>query len=127
MRILILAVIVARLCSAWQTATPQAMPPRQQESIIVTGTAEPLPLAEADRDINVLGIPEKQRPLFNSWFDLLELDSALDLQQRAPGAFQGDLSIRGATFGQTLVLLNGLRINDVQTGHFNLDAPVPLE
>lgn len=126
MRIFILAVIVARLCSAWQTATPQTMPPRA-ESLIVTGTAQPVPLAEADRDINVLGIPEKQRPLFNSWFDLLELDPALNLQQRAPGALQADLSIRGATFGQTLVLLNGLRINDVQTGHFNLDVPVPLE
>ena len=64
---------------------------------------------------------------YNSWFDLLQLDPALDLQQRSPGGFQGDLSIRGATFGQTLVLLNGLRINDVQTGHFNLDLPVPLE
>jgi iron complex outermembrane recepter protein len=99
----------------------------QQDSIVVTGTAEPLPLAEADRDVSVVRLPEKQRPLYYSWFDLLQLDSALDLQQRALGGFQGDLSIRGATFGQTLILLNGLRINDVQTGHFNLDLPVPLE
>jgi iron complex outermembrane recepter protein len=102
-------------------------PATQKESILVTGTAEPLPLAEADRDISVVRLPEKQRLLFNSWFDLLQLDPALDLQQRSPGAFQGDLSIRGATFGQTLVLLNGFRVNDVQTGHFNLDVPVPLE
>ncbi len=99
----------------------------QQESIVVTGTAEPLPLAEADRDVSVVRLPEKQRPLYNSWFDLLELDPVLDLQQRVPGGFQGDLSIRGATFGQTLVLLNGMRVDDVQTGHFNLDLPVPLE
>jgi iron complex outermembrane receptor protein len=100
---------------------------QQKDSIVVTGTAEPLPLAEADRDVSVVRLPEKQRPLFNSWFDLLQLDSALDLQQRAPGGVQGDLSIRGATFGQTLILLNGLRTNDVQTGHFNMDLPVPLE
>src|SRR5438067_12814667 len=105
----------------------QPPPAAQQESIVVTGTAEPLPLAEADRDVSVVKLPEKQRPLFYSWFDLLQLDSALDLQQRALGGFQGDLSIRGATFGQTLVLLNGLRINDVQTGDFNLDLAVPLE
>jgi len=127
MRIFILAAIVAKLCSAWQTTAPQSMQPPRTESLIVTGTAQPVPMAEADRDINVLAIPEKQRPLFNSWLNLLELDSGLDLQERAPGAFQADLSIRGATFGQTLVLLNGLRINDVQTGHFNLDVPVPLE
>jgi iron complex outermembrane receptor protein len=105
----------------------QASPPPQQDSIVVTGTAEPIPLAEADRDVNVIPLPEKQRELYNSWFDLLQLDPVLDLQQRALGGFQGDLSIRGATFGQTLVLLDGLRINDVQTGHFNLDLPIPLE
>src|SRR4029078_7041072 len=51
----------------------------------------------------------------------------LDLEQRAPGGFLADLSIRGATFGQSLVLLNGMRVNDAQTGHFNLDLPLPLE
>ncbi len=94
---------------------------------MVTGTAEPTPLDEADRDVAVLPLPKEQRPLFDTWFDLLELDPALDLQQRAPGGFLADLSIRGATFGQTLVLLNGMRLDDAQTGHFNLDLPVPIE
>ncbi len=100
---------------------------QRQETIVVTGTAEPVPLAEADRDVRLLPLPEKQRELYNSWFDLLALDAALDLKQRAAGAMQADLSIRGATFGQTLVLLNGLRLDDVQTGPFNLDLPVPIE
>ena len=30
-------------------------------------------------------------------------------------------------FEQTLVLLNGLRINDVQTSHHDLDLPLPTE
>ena len=113
--------ICAALCCA-QMGLAQ-----QKESIVVTGVAEPLPLAEADRDVAVVTLPEKQTPLFYSWFDLLELDSALDLEQRSGGALQGDVSIRGGTFGQTLVLLNGMRVNDAQTGHFNLDLPVPLE
>ena len=121
MKVCFIFVLGAILLSAQQTPPPQA------ESIVVTGTAEPVPLSEADRDVSVLRLPEKQRPLYESWFDLLRLDPALDLHQSVPGGFQGDLSIRGATFGQTLVLLNGLRINDVQTGHFNLDLPVPLE
>ncbi len=95
--------------------------------MVVTGVAEPTPLDEADRDVTVLPLPVPQRPLFNTWFDLLQLDPALDLQQRARGGFLADLSLRGATFGQTLVLLNGMRIADAQTGHFNLDLPVPLE
>lgn len=106
---------------------PSPQPPPNKETIVVTGTAEPVPLSEADRDVNVVPLPEAQRPLYDSWFNLLSLDPALDLQVRAPGGFLADLSIRGATFGQTLVLLNGIRIDDVQTGHFNLDLPVPLE
>lgn len=100
---------------------------QEHETIVVTGTAEPIPLSEADRDVSVVRLPEQQRPLYESWFDLLRLDPALDLQQQVPGGFQADLSIRGATFGQTLVLLNGMRMDDVQTGHFNLDLPVPIE
>jgi len=122
MRLYIFLVLSVALLQGQQTPAPP-----QQDSIVVTGTAEPLPLAEADRDVSVVRLPEKQRDLYNSWFDLLQLDPVLDLQQRALGGFQGDLSIRGATFGQTLILLNGLRIDDVQTGHFNLDLPVPLE
>src|SRR4051794_29534850 len=75
------------------------------ETVFVTGTATPAPLEESDRNVNVLPLPTKQRPLFSSWFDLLSLDSSLSLQQRAPGGFLADLSIRGATFGQTLVLI----------------------
>jgi iron complex outermembrane recepter protein len=107
-------------------STQHPQPP-QHETIVVTGTLEPTPLCEADRDVTVLPLPARERPLFDSWFDLLELDPALDLQQRAPGGFMGDLSIRGATFGQTLVLLDGMRLDDARTGHFNLDLPILLE
>jgi iron complex outermembrane receptor protein len=105
----------------------QPAPAERNDSIVVTGTVEPVALAETDRDLALLPLPEKEMPLWNSWFSLLQLDPALDLQQRAAGGFQADLSIRGASFGQTLVLLNGMRVNDVQTGHFNLDLPVPLD
>src|ERR1700682_2566847 len=83
-----------------------AQPPTAQ-TIVVTGVSEPLPLAEADRDVTVMPLSEKQRLLYGSWCNLLQLDPALDLRQRSGGGFLADLSIRGAPFGQTLVLLNG--------------------
>ncbi len=122
MRFWLLWAISVSLAYSQQTGPAQD----RKDSIVVTGTALPIPLAEADRSIGVLKLPQNERLLYNSWFDVLQLDAALDLKQRTAGS-QGDLSIRGATFGQTLVLLNGMRINDVQTGHFNLDLPVPLE
>jgi iron complex outermembrane recepter protein len=100
--------------------------PERRDTVVVTGTYEPMSLEEIDRAIRVL--PARSQTLvLNTLSDLLKLDPSLDLAERAPGGVQGDLSIRGASFGQTLVLLNGMRLNDPQSGHHNLDIPMPLE
>src|SRR4051812_18444345 len=94
---------------------------QQKEVVIVTGQYEPIPLAEADRAVRAI----KLQPLTaNTFADLLRLDSSVDLRQRAPNLLQSDISIRGGNFGQTLVLLDGIRLNDVQSGHHNMDVPV---
>ena len=98
----------------------------QRDSVVVTGTYEPLALEEIDRAIRVLPVRPNNLVL-NTLVDSLKLDPSLDLGERAPNGVQTDLSIRGATYGQTLVLLNGQRLNDVQSGHHSMDIPVPLE
>lgn len=117
---LVLLLIFSLFSLAGQPAEPR------RESIVVTGTYEPLSLEEIDRAVNVFPV-RKQGLVSNTLADFLRLDPSLDLRQRAPNGLQSDLSIRGATFGQTLVLLNGQRLNDAQSGHHNLDVPVPLE
>ncbi|MDO9572662.1 MAG: TonB-dependent receptor, partial [Candidatus Omnitrophota bacterium] len=48
----------------------------------------------------------------------------IDLQSRALNSgIQTDFSLRGSTFQQVLILLNGQRINDPQTAHHNSDIP----
>jgi outer membrane cobalamin receptor len=105
---------------------PPNKPTAVTESISVTTTLEPLPLAESDRSVNVLS-PREQPLISNSVVDLLRQDPSLNLQARAANGVQADLSIRGTTFEQSLILLNGLRINDPETGHLNLDIPIPLD
>jgi len=103
-----------------------ALAQQQTQTVVVTGTFEPLTLEEIDRAIRVL--PARSQALvLNSLVDLLRLDPSVDLQERAPGGVQADISIRGSSFGQTLVLLNGQRLNDPQSGHHNMDIPVPME
>jgi outer membrane cobalamin receptor len=96
------------------------------QSIIVTTILEPLPLAESDRSVNLIA-PRDQPFTANSVVDYLRQDASLNLQARAANGVQADLSIRGTTFEQSLILLNGLRINDPETGHLNLDIPIPLD
>lgn len=58
--------------------------------------------------------------------ELLDYLPGIDVRQRGVGGTQADLSMRGGTFDQVLVLLNGVNITDVQTGHYSLDIPVLL-
>ena len=108
----------------------QAAPPQPKlievDSIQVTTTIEPLPLAESDRSVDV--IAPRDLPIgTDSAVDLLRADPSLNVQARAAEGVQADLSIRGTTFEQSLILVNGLRVNDPETGHLNLDIPVPLD
>ena len=56
---------------------------------------------------------------------LLEWATSVEVQSRSPA--QSDLGIRGAGFEQVVVLVNGVRMSDPQTGHFDLDLAVPLD
>ena len=104
--------------------TKQPALPRHDEQLVVTGSYAAVPMEETDRSVST--IPVEQSPVvFRNWADALEQEPSLDVQQRAPGT-SADLSIRGATFGESLILVNGLRLNDVQTGHNNLDLPFPF-
>ncbi len=57
--------------------------------------------------------------------DLLDWATGVDVRRRS--AAQSDLSVRGASFEQVVVLVNGIRMSHPQTGHFDLDLAVPLE
>jgi iron complex outermembrane recepter protein len=95
-----------------------------KQSVAVTGTFTPVPTQDIDRSITVVDTRE-QSTLYTHWVNYLQLIPSIDLQERAPDGVQADLSVRGSTFEQTLVLLNGLRMNDVQTSHHDLDLPLP--
>lgn len=55
--------------------------------------------------------------------DILEYFSAVDLKKRADFGIQQDVSIRGSNFEENNILINGIEVNDPQTGHFSLEIP----
>jgi outer membrane cobalamin receptor len=100
--------------------------PHPTETVVVLGSATPVPLAESPRSVTILTLREDALSLATP-LDPLRSDSSVFLEQRGAGGAQTDITIRGGSFEQTLVLLNGFRINDSQASHHNLDLPVPLE
>lgn len=96
------------------------------ETMIVLGSATPVPLAESPRPVTVLPLSSQSLAAVTP-LNFLRKDSAVFLEQRGGGGAQSDIVLQGGSFEQTLVLLNGFRINDSQSSHHNLDLPVPLD
>ena len=113
--------LLAVVCLSAQTPEPR------KETVVVTGTYEPIDLEETDRPVRREPVRGDASILANSPIDFLNRDASVDLRQRGPHNVQTDISVRGSTFGQTLVLLNGMRLNDAQSGHHNANLPVPVE
>lgn len=96
------------------------------ETMVVLGSATPVPLAESPRPVVVLPVASRSLAAVTP-ISFLRADSSVFLEQRGAGGAQSDITLQGGSFEQTLVLLNGFRINDSQTSHHNLDLPVPLD
>ncbi|MFP5277322.1 MAG: TonB-dependent receptor plug domain-containing protein [Acidobacteriota bacterium] len=111
---------------AQKPAAPKPAVQPRTDTLVVLGSATPVPLAESPRPVTVLPVKPlrlvEQTPL-----DILRQDSGVFLEQRGAGGAQSDIVLQGGSFEQTLVLLDGFRINDAQTAHHNLDLPVPME
>ncbi len=108
-------------------AAASAQPQRFEETLVVTGSAEPTPLSDLGRALDVVDRDRIAALPVRTLGDVLRLASGLDVGARGDGGVQADFSLRGAAFGQTLVLVDGVRLNDPQTGHHNGDIPVPLD
>lgn len=58
--------------------------------------------------------------------ELLDYMPGIDVRQRGIDGTQADITMRGGTFDQVLILLNGINITDPQTGHLSLEIPVDI-
>ena len=107
-------------------STPSKKLPTVRTTVTVLGAPDPVSLGESARSVVVMDTQE--HPLaFNTVEDYLRTDSSVQISQRGSGGYPANLSIRGTSFEQTLVLLDGFRVNDAETAHNNLDLPVPLD
>ena len=108
-------------------AAPLAAQTAVQETVVVTATATPQSLANVGRTLALVTREDVAQLPISSVSDMLRLVPSVELRARGPGGVQSDFAIRGAQFGQALVMVNGIRINDTQSGHHNGDIPVALD
>ena len=96
------------------------------EEVSVTGSRAPLTKSQAARMVTVLDRADIAQAPVQSINDLLKYAIGVDVRQRGPIGAQTDISIRGGTSEQIILLLNGINICDPQTGHNAMDLPVDL-
>ena len=96
------------------------------EEVSVTGSRAPLTKSQAAKMVTVLDRADIAQAPVQSINDLLKYAVGVDVRQRGPIGAQTDISIRGGTQDQIILLLNGINICDPQTGHNAMDLPVDL-
>ena len=122
-----LLMLVGALSFAQQKDTLTAGENAAILEIVIYDTRLDLSASLKNRNLQIVDKEQiKQLPV-RSVNELLSYVSGVDLRQRGPFGSQADISIDGGGFEQNLVLLNGQKISDSQTGHNSLMIPVPLE
>ena len=98
-----------------------------RQTVVVTAAARPVELGSVTRTLTVITRQQIDALPVHSIADVLRLASSIDVRARGVRGVQTDFALRGATFGQMLMLVDGVRLNDAQSGHHNGDIPVPLD
>lgn len=116
------AVLAACLC-AHASAAEQ---PSRLDALQVTASPVATAGSDAMRSVWVIDRAGIERAGAATLADVLARQPGLSIQRRGAPGVQVDLGIRGSNFEQTLILIDGVPIQNPQAGHHNLDVPVPL-
>ncbi len=96
------------------------------DTVVVSAAAYKQSLLNSNRNVQIINRDEIEDAPVNSVAEMLDFITGVDAQQRGIFGTQTDLSIRGGTFEQVLVLVNGVRLSDPQTGHHLMNLPFAL-
>lgn len=96
------------------------------EEVIISAQRAPVIYSQLSRLVSTIDEDEIKLMPVSSVDEILENFSGIDVRQRGANGIQSDISIRGGSFDQNLILLNGVNISDPQTGHHSLNLPIEL-
>lgn len=103
-----------------------ALPNQELEEVMVTASRAELPLNRAAKNVTLITRTDIDRSPAQSVQELLNSQAGIDVLQRGPHGVQADISLRGGSFDQVAILLNGINLSNPQTGHYSFDIPINL-
>lgn len=120
-RILILFMLLGPLVNAQKKDTVNL------KEVSITSNRIILPFSKTSRTITLITSEDIVNSPATNVADLLQNVVGIDVRRRGTDGMQSDLYIRGGGFDQTLVLIDGVKMDDVQTGHHTMNAILPLD
>ncbi len=100
--------------------------PNQLKEVEVSADRFKSPNYELGKDIIIIKASQLQNFPVLSLEQVLRFVPGVDIQSRNSFGVQSDISLRGGTFSEVLMLIDGVRVNDPLTGHFNCNIPIPV-
>lgn len=97
------------------------------ETIEIQGKLFSTPYKSANQNITVITREEILNSPAQSIDEVLQQVAGMDIRRRGANGVQSDIGFRGSSFEQVLLLLNGVRMNDSQTGHNTMNLPIDLD
>ena len=97
------------------------------DSIIIQGGRLPSSLFSEGKQISILSQQDIRAIPASSLDELLAYVTGVHVTTRNSFGAQADIGIRGSTYAQIVVLIDGQRMNDPLTGHFNSNLSVPIQ
>lgn len=120
--------LIFSLLSVGKTAFSQdTIATQNLKEVVVSSGRIDVPLSENSRTLVIIGKAEIKNAAATNLVDLLQSVAGVDVRRRGVGGQQADLYIRGGSFDQTLFLIDGIKVDDPQTGHHTLNMALPIE
>jgi vitamin B12 transporter len=125
-------ILASMTCLVWAHQDPlmaedDGVPYHTLDPVVITASLIPEHLSRVGQSVSVINREDIDVLPADNIADLLETVNGVDIRQRGAHGVQADVAIRGSSFEQTLVLIDGVPVGDSQTGHHNLDLPVNVE
>jgi iron complex outermembrane receptor protein len=105
----------------------QSKSKEQLEEVIINSARIDVPFSKNSKQVVIITTDEIKKIAVTSLTDLLQGIEGIDVIKRGTNGMQADIKIRGGNFQQTLILIDGFKTEDPQTGHHTMNMMIPLE
>ena len=97
------------------------------DEVVVLDSKISIPFSVKYRSVEIIDSQMIIESGARNLIDLLQQINGLDIRRQGLAGTQADLYIRGGGFDQTLLLIDGMKMDDVQTGHHTLNLLLPIQ